>query len=286
MQLPAQLLHRKLATHKGDFGHIFILAGCAQFSGAALLCSTAAMRTGAGLVTLGVPSGLLNAIIKKKSPEVILQSLAQTKQLTLSPKAYPQIKALLNKVDVLIIGPGLSQNKSTQSLIRRLIRIVDLPTLIDADGINALCGNLNLLVKNKKRKQIILTPHPGEMSRLLGINIKDIQSNRKEIASKFAKDYKLTLVLKGQHTVVADCQRNLYVNRTGNPGMATAGSGDVLSGMIAALLAQGLTGFRAAKYAVYLHGLAGDLAAKGKTQIAMIASDIIEKIPEAIKMSS
>lgn len=286
MQLPAQLLHRKLATHKGDFGHIFILAGCAQYSGAALLCSAAAMRSGAGLVTLGIASGLLNAIIKKKPPEVILKSLPQTKQLTLSLKAYSQIKAFLNKVDVLLIGPGLSRNKSTQNLIRRLIRIAEMPTVIDADGINAVCGRLNLLAKNKQQRQIILTPHPAEMSRLSGINVKNIQSNRQRIASKFARDYKLTLVLKGHRTVVADYQGRLYVNKTGNPGMATAGSGDVLSGMIAAFLAQGLSAFQAAKYAVYLHGLAGDLAAKEKTQIGMIASDIIEKIPRAIRISS
>lgn len=286
MRLPAQLLHRKPATHKGDFGHIFILAGCAKFSGAALLCSSAAMSTGAGLVTLGVPRGLVNAIIKMKPLEVILEPLAQTRQLTLSLKAYPQIKAKLGEVDILIIGPGLSQNKSTQNLTRKLIDIIDKPTVIDADGINALCGNLDLLIKNKKRVETILTPHPGEMSRLLGKSIKEIQSHRKEIACKFAKDYKITVVLKGHHTVVADYQRNLYVNKTGNPGMATAGSGDVLSGMIAALLAQGLAGFQAAKYAVYLHGLAGDLIAREKTQIGLVASAIIEKIPEAIRISS
>ena len=286
MRLPAQLLHRRPATHKGNFGHIFVLAGCAQFSGAALLCSSAAMRAGAGLVTLGIPQGLINAIIKVKPPEVILEPLAQTHQPTISLKAYSQIKALLKKIDVLIIGPGLSQNKSTQELIRRIIKDIDSPTIIDADGINALCGNLNLLIKNKKRRDTILTPHPGEMSRLSGKSVKEIQSNRKEIAYKFAKDYKVTIVLKGHHTVVADYQRDLYVNKTGNPGMATAGSGDVLSGMIAAFLAQGLAGFEAAKYAVYLHGLAGDLAAKEKTQLGMVASDIIDKIPEAIKISS
>jgi hydroxyethylthiazole kinase-like uncharacterized protein yjeF len=286
MRLPTQLSHRKIATHKGDFGHIFVLAGCAQFSGAALLCSSAAIRAGSGLVTLGIPRGLIDAIIKKKLPEIILEPLAQTRQLTLSLKAYPQIKTRLGKVDTLIIGPGLSQNKSTQDLIRKLIRIIDKPAIIDADGLNALCGNLDLLIKNKKRGEIVLTPHPGEMSRLSGKNIKEIQSSRGEIACKFARDYKIIVVLKGYNTVVADYRGNLYVNKTGNPGMATAGSGDVLSGMIAAFLAQGLTGFEAAKYAVYLHGLAGDLAAREKTQVGMIASDIIDKIPEAIKMSS
>ncbi len=286
MRLPTQLLHRKPATHKGDFGHIFILAGCTQFIGAALLCSSAAIRAGAGLVTLGIPYALINAVIKIKLPEIILEPLKQTRQFSLSLKAYPQIKAKLREVDIVVIGPGLSRNKSTQDLIRKIIKFIEKPVVIDADGINALCRNLDLLLKNKKRGEIILTPHPGEMSRLSGKNIREIQSNRKEIAYKFASDYKIVVVLKGHRTVVADSRGNLYINKTGNAGMATAGSGDVLSGMIAAFLGQGLTGFEAAKYAVYLHGLAGDLAAKEKTQLGMIASDIIEKIPEAIKMSS
>lgn len=281
MRLPTQLLHRKTATHKGDFGHIFILAGCAEFSGAALLCSSAAMRTGAGLVTLGIPASLAGAIIKVKLPEVMLAPLAETSELTLSLKAYPQIKARLGKIDILIIGPGLSQNRSTQSLTRKLISNIDKTTIIDADGLNALVGHLNVL-GNKK----ILTPHPGEMSRLLNKSIKKIQENRKEITQKFAKDYNCVVVLKGYKTVVADAEERVYINKTGNPGMATAGSGDVLSGMIGAFLGQGLKRFQAAKYAVYLHGLAGDLAAKEKAQPGMIASDIIEKIPEAIKISS
>jgi NAD(P)H-hydrate epimerase len=281
-----RLLHRKTATHKGNFGHIFVLAGCAQFSGAAILCSTAAMRSGAGLVTLGIPSGLINAIIKIKSPEVMLMPLEQTRQLTLSLEAYSQIKTKLGKIDILIIGPGLSKNKSTQGLIRRLVKNIDKPTVIDADGIDAFRGHhIDLLRRNKKSQDVILTPHPGEMSRLIGKSIKEIQSNRKRIAKEFAKNYRITVVLKGYQTIVADYRGSLYINKTGNPGMATAGSGDVLTGMIGAFLGQGLAGFQAAKYAVYLHGLAGDLAAKDKTQLGMIASDIVEKIPKAIKIS-
>lgn len=286
MRLPAQLLHRKRTAHKGDFGHIFILAGSAQFSGAALLCSTAAMRSGAGLVSLGIPRGLINAVIKLKPPEVILRPLAQTPQFSVSLKAYPRIKALINSVDILAIGPGLSQDKSTLNLTRRLIKGINKPVVIDADGINALCGHIDLLIRNRKRGMTILTPHPGEMARLLGTTTKRVQSNRKEIARNLAEAYGITVVLKGYHTIVADFQGNLYFNKTGNPGMATAGSGDVLTGMTAAFLAQGLSGFSAAKYAVYLHGLAGDLAEREKTQLGMIASDIIEKIPEAIKISS
>lgn len=287
MRLPTLLLRRKPNAHKGEFGHIFILAGSARFSGAAILCAGAAMRAGAGLVTLGIPKSLAGAIIKIKPEEVMILPLPETGAGTLSLSGYKKIKSFVKNVDVLVVGPGLTQNKSTQGLVRKMISKIDKPMVIDADGLNALAGHLNLLrTMNSKLRTIILTPHPGEMARILGISVKKVQGNRQEMAKKFAQDYKLTVVLKGHNSVVADYKSNLYINKTGNPGMATAGSGDVLTGMIAAFLGQGLNQFAAAKYAVYLHGLAGDLAAKEKTQISLIASDIIDKIPEAIKKCS
>ncbi len=281
MRLPSQLLRRRLNAHKGDFGHIFVLAGSARFSGAAVLCSLAAMRSGAGLVTLGIPKSLNSAIIKIKPKEVMTLPLPETSEGTLSLSGYRKIKGFAEDIDVLIVGPGLTQNKSTQSLVRKVVSKINKPAVIDADGLNALVGHLDLL-----RVTRILTPHPGEMARLLGISAQKVQRERKGAAKKFAREYKVTVVLKGHNTVVADYRGNCYVNKTGNPGMATAGSGDVLSGMIAAFLGQGLSAFNAAKYAVYLHGLAGDLAAKEKTQIGLIASDIIAKIPQAIRKSS
>lgn len=288
MRLPRQLLQRKTDSHKGDFGHILILAGSAQFSGAAVLCSEAAIRCGAGMVTLGIPASLNNPIIKIKPKEVMTLPLPETKDRTLSLAAYKEIKDFTKNIDVLVIGPGLSQNKSTQSLVRKIVSRINKPLVIDADGLNALAGHLDLLRVTRYALPVtrILTPHPGEMSRLLGISITKIQRNRKEIAKKFACDYNVAVVLKGYKTVVADYNGNLYINKTGNPGMATAGSGDVLTGIIAAFLGQGLNSFQAAKYATFLHGLAGDLAAKEKTQMGMIASDIIAKIPEAIKKCS
>lgn len=246
------------------------------------------MRSGAGLVTLGIPESLNNAIIKIKPREVMTFPLAGTKEGTLSPNSYRKIKDFLKKIDVLVVGPGLTVNKSTQRLIRSIVSKIVKPTIIDADGLNALVGHLELLRAKSQghRATLIFTPHPGEMARLLGITAKQVQDRRVEVAKRFAGDYKLTLVLKGYHTAVADYKGNLYINKTGGPGMATAGSGDVLSGIIAAFLAQGLDAFEASKYAVYLHGLAGDLAAKEKTQLGMIASDIIGKIPEAIKKCS
>jgi NAD(P)H-hydrate epimerase len=287
MRLPTPLLRRKPNAHKGDFGHIFILAGCGRFSGAAVLCSGAAMRSGAGLVTLGIPKSLNSAIIKIKPKEIMTFPLPETSDGTLSLSGYKKIKDFVKNTDVLVVGPGLTQNKSTQTLVRKVISNINKPTVIDADGINALVGHLKILrTTNHEPRTTILTPHPGEMARLMGISIKKVQDNREDITKKFAKDYKVTVVLKGYNTVVADYHGNLYINKTGNPGMATAGSGDILTGMIAAFLGQGLNQFAASKYAVYLHGLAGDLAAKEKTQLGMIASDIIDKISEAIKKCS
>ena len=287
MRLPTLLLRRRPNAHKGNFGHIFILAGSARFSGAAVLCGEAAMRAGAGLVTLGIPESLSEDIIKIKPKEVMTFPLPETSDGTLSLSGYKKIKDFVKNTDVLAVGPGLTQNKSTQGLVRKVISIIDKPMVIDADGLNALVGHLKMLSTiHYPLSAKILTPHPGEMARLMGASIKKVQAGRKDITKKFAKDYKVTLVLKGHNTVVADYHGNLYINKTGNPGMATAGSGDVLTGMIAAFLGQGLNQFEASKYAVYLHGLAGDLAAKKKTQIGMIASDIIDKIPGAIKKST
>lgn len=279
MRLPAQLLRRNPEAHKGDFGHILILAGSARFSGAAVLCAQAALRSGAGLVTLGIPKGLNSAVIKIKPKEVMTLSLPETNEGALSLNALKIARDFSTNIDVLAIGPGLGRNKSTQGLVRKVIAKIDKPTVIDADGLNALSGRLKI------QRDMVLTPHPGEMAGLLGVSVKKVQSERKQIALRFAKQHRVTLVLKGHNTVVADYKGNLYINKTGNPGMATAGSGDVLTGMIAAFLGQKLDAFEAAKYAVYLHGLAGDLAAEEKTQLSLIASDIIDYIPKAIKKS-
>ncbi len=287
MQLPTQLLRRKPDTHKGDFGHILILAGSVRFSGAGVLASHAAMRSGAGLVTLGVPKGLNSSIVKIKPREVMTLPLDQTSRGNLSLSAYSKIKEFYNNIDVAVLGPGLDQEYSTQRLIIKLISEMNKALVIDADALNALAKHKDYLIKIKgKTRPAIITPHPGEMSRLTGVGIKILQKERKRIASKFARDFGLTVVLKGNDTVVADSRGRMYINKTGNPGMATAGSGDVLSGIIAAFLGQGLEAFIAAKCAVYIHGLAGDLAAKEKTQLGLIASDIIDKIPQAIKMCS
>lgn len=286
MRLPAQLLKRKKDSHKGDFGHLFVLAGSAGMTGAAILLCRAALRAGAGLVTLGVPKSLIE-VFEKQLVEVMTLPLAETKSQALNEKAYKKISNFLKRVDCLAMGPGLSVDPSTQKLIRKVIRQCRLPLVIDAEAINALVGHLNILHKAHSAQHTahILTPHPGEMARLINKPVSYIQQNRKKVATKLAKDLKVTVTLKGHNTIVAD-SGNYYVNKTGNPGMASAGMGDCLTGIVAAFLAQGLDGFSAAKFGAYIHGLAGDLAAKEQGELGLIASDLIEKIPAAIKKSS
>jgi len=260
------------------------LAGSSRFSGAGLLCAESALRSGAGLVTLGVPESINLALIKVKPRELITFPLPETKEGTLSLTAFSKISVLLKDVDVLIIGPGLGRNKSTYALVRKVMRKAIQPKVVDADALNALSGFPAVLKAHKG--QLILTPHQKEMSRLFDIDVNLIKNNRKMIAKKYAKHYNSIIILKGNNSIVTDGLKRFYINRSGNPGMATAGSGDVLSGIAGAFLAQGLDSFQAAKYATYIHGLAGDLAAKDKTEMGLIASDIIDRIPDALKMSS
>ena len=282
MPLPTPLSRHKSNVHKNHFGHVLVLAGSKQMLGAAALTGLAAIRSGAGLVTLGVPQSLNTAAQKKASNAVMTLPLKETNGQTLALAALKEIKNSYSSYDAIAIGPGLSRNSGTQHLILNVIETSPVPLIIDADALNALCQSLNSLTKTKTLK--ILTPHPGEMSRLTGKRKKFVEENRKDIARLFARKYNCILLLKGAKTVVASPKTKVYTNTTGNAGMATAGSGDVLTGMIAAFVAQGLSGFKAAQYGAYLHGKAGDLAAKAKTRLAMIAPDIIDCIPKAIKM--
>ncbi|MDD4910038.1 MAG: NAD(P)H-hydrate dehydratase [Candidatus Omnitrophica bacterium] len=281
--MPARLLRRNPNSHKGDFGRVFILAASKGMTGAGILCAKAAMRAGAGLVTLGIPKTQY-PIVAKRLLEAMTAPLEDTGDGCLALKALSRVRDFLKRTDVLVIGPGLSRHKQTQQLIRKVIAEFNGSMVVDADAINALAGHLDLLSVLKSPRSVMLTPHPGEFSRLARMSAAKLRKDRKISARSFAKKYKIVLVLKGHNSVVCG-EGRCYINRTGNPGMATAGSGDVLSGMAAAFLAQGLDTFEAAKTAVYLHGLAGDLAAREKTQISLIASDIIEKIPEAVKQS-
>ncbi|MCX5657951.1 MAG: NAD(P)H-hydrate dehydratase [Candidatus Omnitrophica bacterium] len=271
---------RKKEADKRDCGHVFVLAGSESFTGAAALCSKAVLLSGAGLVTLGIPESLSH-IMAIKLTEVIIKALPETRFKTLSLSAKKEILHFGSKCNCLIIGPGLSRNEETAKLVRSLIAESRNRIVLDADGINALEGNSGIL--KRRREDIVITPHVLEFSRLSGLSIEEIKKNRITLAKKFIMQYNSVFVLKGFRTIVARRNRALYVNSTGNSGMATAGSGDVLTGIIGGFLAQGLESFDAAKLAVYLHGLAGDLAAREKTEYSLIASDILNNLPKAIK---
>ena len=279
MRLPDILRKRKPDTHKGDYGYVLVLGGSPGLTGAVCLCANAALRIGTGLVRVGVPKSL-NDIFEIKLTEVMSLPLPEENGC-LSLGAFSQIERILDKIDVIALGCGASLNPSTQELILEIIEEIDKPLVVDADGINALAKDLEVL-KRRKTKNLILTPHLGEFCSLLKQDKEGIKQRRKELVKDFSFQYNLTLVLKGHQTLVSD-GKVLFENNTGNPGMATAGSGDVLTGIITGLMAQGLNNFETAKLGVYLHGLAGDLAAKDKTQGCLIASDIIEYLPKAIK---
>ena len=278
------LLNRKLNTSKSDYGHVFVIAGSLGMSGAAYLTAQSALLSGSGLVTLGTP-GSLNTILSRKFVEVMTRPLSETKNGSLSIKAFKKIEKFIKirKVNVLAVGPGLSQNKQTCVLVRKIISKINLPMIVDADGLNALVGHLNLLQNtNYKLHNTVITPHPGEMARLLGKTVSEIQRNRKDIAKRIASKYNITVVLKGHHTVIADSLGHCHINKTGNPGMATAGCGDVLTGIIASFIGQGMDVFKAAKTGVYIHGLAGDMAEKEVGQASLTATALLNKIPKAI----
>lgn len=271
---------RPSSAHKGRFGHVLVVAGSAGFTGAAALSSMSALKAGCGLVTLGIPESL-NDMMAAKLTEVMTLPLPETPGRTLSSRALDRILKFLKKADVLAIGPGISTNPETRELVSELVPRLTCPAVIDADGLNNLASDTSLIRKCKA--PLVLTPHPGEASRLIGASATDIDRNRIDYAIAMSKEFSCTVVLKGAPTVTANQEGFANVNSTGNSGMATGGSGDVLTGMIAGFLAQGMEGFDASTLAVYLHGLAGDIAAEANTEYSLVAGDILENIPLAIK---
>jgi len=276
----SKIPERKVDTHKGDFGHVFVIAGSIGMTGAAYLASQAALLSGSGIVTCGIPKSL-NAIMEIKLTEVMTLPLPETKETSFALKAEGDILGFSEKADVLAIGPGISRHEDTQKLVKKLLNGVKKPVVLDADGIIALMDNCEIL-KNRT-SPTVMTPHPGELSAVTGKDVSEIQGNREGIASYFAKRYNTVLVLKGHRTVVADPNGNIYVNKTGNSGMSTAGAGDVLTGMIASFIGQGIEPYSSSIIGAYLHGLAGDIAARENGQFSMIAGDILKKLPMAIK---
>ncbi len=280
IQKLCQKLRRPATAHKGNFGRVFILAGSRGMTGAAHLVGMAALRSGAGLVTIGIPDAVYLVIAKRES-ELMIRPFPSTRKGTLSLRGFSEIKRFCATQDVLAIGPGLSQHITTQKLIRKVLQTTELPLVVDADGLNALKGHRKVL--DACRGRAVLTPHPGEFVRVFGGKLDNSDTLRKKRALDAARKCGAVIVLKGNHTVIATPGGDCYINTTGNPGMATAGSGDVLTGMIAALMGQGLPYFEAACLGVYVHGLAGDLAAKKVGQVSLAAGDILRFLPDIFK---
>ena len=270
---------RPFNANKYNCGKVFALAGSPGLTGAATMCSMSAMKIGAGAVVLGIPESL-NPILEEKLTEVMTVPLPETNKHTIGRDAIEIVNKYIDWADVVIIGPGLSKDINTQHVVLNIIENLNKKAVIDADGLNALAGNLKVLKKVKV--PVVLTPHTGEFSRLAEINPFRIEINRVEVARKFAVEYEVTLVLKGAPTVIATPDGRAFINETGNPGMATAGSGDVLTGIIAGLMAQGLDPTDAAVCGVYIHGLAGDIARNKFGELPMMAMDIMNLIPEAL----
>jgi NAD(P)H-hydrate epimerase len=272
---------RPLTTHKYDIKKIFVLAGSRGFTGAAAMTANSALRSGGGLVILGTPKSVY-PILARKLTEVMVDPLEETEQGTISLVAKMKIQEKVDWADILVIGPGLSKNEETRQIIQEIVSTSGKYMLVDADGLSAIPID-SPVWKTKSKKKLILTPHVGELSRLINISSQEIEDGRIEIAREYAKRVNVTLVLKGAPTVTASPSGKVYVNSTGNPGMATAGTGDVLSGIIAGLLAQGMDQDSAAYGGVYLHGLAGDLAKERFGEKSLMAMDLYEKLPEAFR---
>ncbi|MFH1569011.1 MAG: NAD(P)H-hydrate dehydratase [Gemmatimonadota bacterium] len=268
-------------AHKGSCGSALVLAGSVGLTGAAALTAEAALVSGAGRVTLGVPESL-NDILEVKLTEVMTRPLPEVRRpRCLSLRSLGEVRRLLREADSLALGPGLGRHRETGELVRRLTAEVELPCVIDADGLHALAGWPGLA--GGAHPNLVLTPHAGEFARLSGLEVETILAARVERARQFAQGAGLTLLLKGAPTVVAAADGRIFVNPTGNAGMATAGSGDVLTGLVAGLLAQGLEPLEAACAGAYIHGSAGDRARERLGEWGMKAGDIGAEIPAAMR---
>lgn len=268
---------RPVDSHKGSFGHVLAIAGSVGMAGAAMLSSMSALRVGAGLTYLATPRAVLNSL---PAEEVIYKPMPETESGTFSRDAYAQLKPLTSQAQAIILGPGIGLNDDTFELVSKLIIDIDCPCIIDADGLNAIAKKPEILENNDG--QFVLTPHPKELARLLDCEVSEIQSDRINMAIKAAQKFNAVIVLKGSMTVTANPEGEVFINPTGNAGMATAGAGDVLSGIIGGLLAQHVDPFQAAAAGAYIHGRSGDILAEEIDESGLVAGDIKRGIPFAI----
>lgn len=267
-------------SNKGDYGRVLLVTGSAGMTGSGCLASMAALRSGAGLVYTGVPASLAH-IYGSKLTEPIVLPLEDGGSGCLVPESAEKILVHMKRMDAAAIGPGLTCTEHIKEIVEKIIKESTIPLILDADALNAISGNTEIL--KKLAIDAVVTPHPGEMSRLTGLDIRDVQADRMGVAKRFAKEHGVTVVLKGSRTVVAQPDGHVFVNPAGNAGMATAGTGDVLTGIIAGLLAQGAAVGAAAAAGVFLHGLAGDTAAEKLGMHSMLASDLLMHLPQAFR---
>ena len=279
----ALLAPRARDANKGTYGHVLVVGGSLGKSGAAAMAGFSTLRTGAGLSTIAAPRSVLSTVAGFH-PEVMTEPLPETVEGTISSEALKIVQTLAERKTVVAIGPGISRNHETSEFVRALVKkgaiADDVAVVLDADALNAFEG-VEVELKAHGR-QFVITPHPGEMSRLTGLTIGEIQANRLEVARKFARDHELIVVLKGHRTLVAAPNGNVWVNSTGNPGMATGGTGDILTGMVAGMIAQHPhQPFEATALAVYLHGFSGDIAVRSVGESSLVATDLVRFLPDA-----
>ena len=269
---------RAADSHKGDFGRVLVAAGSRGKTGAALLAGVGALRAGAGLVTIATPASCL-PVVASLSPELMTEPLDENAQGQVIGGAIERLMASTH--DVIACGPGLGRGHSVGEFVRAVLDRAEAPLVLDADALTVIADDLGALLGREER-DIIITPHPGEMARLVGGSADEVQANRIEVASDFATTHHVYVVLKGHRTVIATPEGRVFINPTGNAGMASGGTGDVLTGMIAAFLAQLLDAEAACRLAVFVHGMAGDMAKESEGEVAMTATDLLAQIGDAI----
>jgi ADP-dependent NAD(P)H-hydrate dehydratase / NAD(P)H-hydrate epimerase len=274
---------RPAESNKGKYGHVLIIGGAVGKAGSVAMAGISALRTGAGLATVATAKSALPTVAGFH-PEVMTEGLPETEAGTISATAARQIKELAKGKSVLAIGPGISRFPETADLVRTLVGKSDIPVVLDADGLNAFEGKTDEL--SGKGRLLVITPHPGEMARLASCSISDVQKDRLNTARNFAREHDLIVVLKGHRTLVVQPDGEAWVNTTGNPGMSTGGTGDILTGMVAAMIAQNpKNAMLAVCAAVYLHGLSGDVMRESVGEHSMVATDLLRGLPEAFHRS-
>lgn len=271
---------RSSSSHKGTYGHVAVIAGSIGKTGAASMTSLAALKIGAGLVTLLTPASL-NAIMEMKLTEVMTYPLEDQGKGYFTLPSYKKIVDFVEDKDVIVIGPGLSQESETMEIVRKLVLDVKKPFIIDADGINAFKGHLNILKKTKN--EVVLTPHPGELARITGMTPQEVNADRMGIGKKFTEAYKVNLLLKGAPSILFTTDNEVFINPTGNPALAKGGSGDILTGFIGGLVAQGHTIAQSTLTGAYLHGYIADRWAESSTDMDLLAGDLLQGLGQAIK---